>query len=610
MELRRSKCLLAIIFAVMQGMNSWAVNDWENPDVQSINAELPHSTFFSKVSVEEALNTKMPEGKYVQSLDGIWKFNWVKTPPERPQDFYKPSFDDSKWTDMPVPSCWQMEGFDIPIYRNTGFCIDKKKMPKAEGAWGNPVGSYRRSFDVPSSWDGREIFIRLDGVSSAFYLWVNGKKVGYNQGSRAPGEFNITDYVEAGKNLIAVEVYRWSDGTFLEDQDGWRMSGIIRSVYVYSTPQVRIRDFFAYSDLDEKYRDALLTVDVKVKNESDKKAENRTVVVILYDGEKKIVEESRKVKTLNPGEEIKVQLQAKVKRPEKWAPDSPSLYPLVVSLQDGKEVSEAVKCDFGFREIEVRGFKLLLNGREVMIKGVNRVEHDPAGGKSVPAVEAERDVVLMRRHNINTVRTAHYPHDTPFYDFADKHGLMVIDEADVESHGWGYKPEDTLAKKPEWKKAHVTRCRAMVERDKNHPSVIMWSHGNEAGNGDNFVAMNNEAHRLDPTRPTHYHFMDDPKSSDILGGGRPGRPQARYISAADLDKLAEENTWKRPFILNEYAHAMGNSVGNLQEYQDVFEKHDIIIGGCIWDWIDQGLWKEVSNSKRGDRRFIAYGGDF
>ncbi len=595
--------------AVAAAGQAAAGEDWENPQVVSINTEPPRATFVTCRDVEEALSTRYKGRAFVRPLDGLWKFHWVKEAKDRPNDFWRPGIDDSGWAEMPVPGCWQMHGFGTPIYVNIGYGFDKNP-PYIGGANGNPVGSYRRSFEVPESWAGRQVYIHFEGVSAAFYLWINGRKVGYHQGSRTPAEFNITQYVQPGSNVVAVEVYRWCDGSYLEDQDGWRMSGIIRSVKLFAAPQVHIRDFFARCDLDEAYRDAELEVDVWVRNSGKQASAGRRVRLHLYDTLDPNRIAGAAVKNtglIEPGEQVKLTLSLPVKDPAKWGPDTPALYPLVVSLHDQNDLTEeAVACDFGFREIELKDSQLLLNGRPLMIRGVNRVEHDPIEGKTVMPETARRDVVLMKQHNINTARTAHYPHDVAFYDYADEMGLMVIDEADVESHGIRY-GADSLAKLPQWRKAHLARGRAVLERDKNRACVIMWSHGNEAGNGMNIKAMDEQAHRLDPTRPTHYHFMGEPKSCDILGGGRPDKPDRwnRYLSIQLLEQFGE-NPPDRPFLLNEYAHAMGNSVGNLQEYMEVFEKYPHLLGGCIWDWVDQGLFARSEDGTP----YVAYGGDF
>lgn len=587
--------------------NTHAANDWENEQVIAINKEPARATAHPADTTDQALGQR-ERSPYCRSLNGKWRFRWSADVSERPIGFHKMEFDDGEWDTIDVPSCWQMRGYGTPIYTNIEYPF-KKNPPLVRRESGNPVGSYRKTFTVPGAWDGREVFVHFDGVKAGFYLWVNGQKVGYSQGSATDAEFNITKHVIAGDNLIAVEVFRWTDGSYLEDQDGWRMSGIYREVYLLSKPKVHVRDFFVTTDLDGEYRNATLTVDVKVRNLGSSTAHGTSLeAIVLGPDGKKLTTLHQPVETVQPGKEKTVRLSGKVTNPRKWSHEQPNLYRFALKLKDGRSNTiEVVGCRIGFREIEVRNRQVLLNGKPVMFKGVNRVEHDLDEGKTVPLATTIRDVQLFKQNNINCVRTAHYPHDTRFYDLCDEYGILVINEANVESHGMRYGP-DSLAKNPSWKDAHVARAVAMIERDKNHPSVVMWSHGNEAGNGVNIVAMDDAARRLDPTRPTHYHFDGEPESCDVLGGrsNNPNRDSGwnHYLNLSTLESHAKSGA-PRPFLLNEYAHAMGNSMGNLAEYQAMFDKHPNLIGGCIWDWADQGLWHTKSG-----QRFIAYGGDF
>ncbi|WP_372806492.1 glycoside hydrolase family 2 TIM barrel-domain containing protein [Pontiella sp.] len=565
-------------------------NDWENPAVTGINQEPRHATMVPFASMEQASLNKS-DSPYVQSLNGIWKFHWVKTPEERPMEFFKSDFDDSAWNGIEVPSCWQMKGYGTPIYTNIEYPFDKNP-PFIGGANGNPVGSYRRTFALSSDWKGREVFIHFAGVDSAFYIWVNGKRVGYSQGSRTPAEFNLTPYLQPGNNELAVQVFRWCDGSYLEDQDGWRMAGIFREVYLFSTPQVHIRDFFVTPELDADYRHAVLNVDVSLKNYGQSIEQNTELEVVLCDrSNNRIGSASATVPSLVAGAETTTALKIPVEHPEKWTHETPNLYHVFILQQRGGKTVEAVTCRTGFRKIEIRDSQVLLNGQPVLIKGVNRVEHDPVHGKTVPLEYLALDIKLMKRHNINCIRTAHYPHDPALYELCDEWGMLVVDEANVESHGMRY-GDESLAKQPEWKDQHVERAMNMVERDKNHPCVVMWSHGNEAGNGPNIVAMDEFCHARDPSRPTHYHFQEGPRSCDVIGGGALGKKQNRYLALDLLEQHATYDKDLRPYLLNEYAHAMGNAVGNLTEYVELFEKYPKLIGGCIWDWIDQGLVKE------------------
>ena len=561
---------IVTIILLLSAFGMFAQNDWENEQVIGINKEPVHATFFPLSSVDEAFEDGM-KSQWVQMLHGTWKFNWVPNVEDRPVDFYQTGYDVSGWDDIPVPSCWQMQGFGTPIYTNITYPFDKNP-PKIAGINGNPVGSYVRTFSIPESWDDREIFIHFDGVSSAFYIWVNGEKVGYSQGSRTPAAFNLTGYLQKGENLIAVQVFRWCDGSYLEDQDGWRLSGIFRDVYLYATPKIQIQDFFVTTDLDVEYNDAVISAKIKLKNYDKRSFKNGAVELKLMDVDGNEVdvegELSSQITEIKSGESKEVTVNGKVDSPFKWTHETPNLYKVAVLLKNSKEdVIEVVSCNTGFREIEIKNREVLLNGKPVMFKGVNKVEHHPVHGKMTTREWLEKEVLLMKQYNINSVRTAHYPHHPYLYELCDKYGLLVIDEANVESHGMRY-GEESLAKFPGWEKAHVQRLRSMIQRDKNHPSVVMWSHGNEAGNGVNFVAMNEEAHRLDPTRPTHYHFAELPISSDVIGGWKRGNGpvwQGRYLEVFDLYKY-EYAADSRPFILNEYAHAMGNAMGNLQEY--------------------------------------------
>jgi len=602
-----NRCLILILLLVAHQFI--AQNDWENEQVIGINKEPVHATFFPLSSVAETFEDGM-NSQWVQLLNGTWRFNWVANADERPKDFYQVDFDASRWADIQVPSCWQMQGYGIPIYTNITYPFDKNP-PKIAGANGNPVGSYLRTFKLPENWKNREVFIHFDGVSSAFYIWVNGKKVGYSQGSRTPAEFNLTSYLQKGENKMAVQVFRWCDGSYLEDQDGWRMSGIFRDVYLYATPKMQIQDLFVTTDLDEHYRDAVIDVNIKLKNYGKRTFKNGSLEFKLLDANANEVnitgETAEPLTDFKPGESAEIILKAKVTNPSKWSYETPVLYKACVLLRDNQELSEVVACNTGFREIEIRDRELLLNGKPVLFKGVNKVEHHPVYGKTTTREWLEKEVVLMKQHNINSIRTAHYPPDPYLCDLCDRYGILLIDEANVESHGMGYGVE-SLAKDPTWEKAHVQLLRSMIQRDKNHPSVILWSHGNEAGNGVNFVAMNEEAHRLDPTRPTHYHFAESPISSDVIGGWKRGKGpvwQGRYLEVADLYKYQFSDD-PRPFILNEYAHAMGNAMGNLKEYVDAFEEVDGLIGGHIWDWVDQGILQKTPEGVE----YFAYGGDF
>ena len=583
--------------------------DWENPQMIGQNKEPAHNTLLPYADRASALKGGREDSAFYKSLDGDWKFHWVKEPSERPLDFYQPGYDVSGWDEIPVPANWQLHGYGTPIYVNTRYPF-KKDPPNVMGdpdprftndKMRNPVGSYRTEFTVPEDWDGRQTFIHFDGVKSAFYLWLNGEKVGYSQGSMTPAEFNITKYLKSGKNILAAEVYRWSDGSYLECQDMWRLSGIYRTVYLFSTPQVHIRDFWVKCDLGDAYRDATMEVRAAVRRYSGR-SEGRpyNLEVALLDAEGLQVGEApflmkNEIAGLAAEQEHQFEISATVSNPRKWTAETPYLYTILLTLKNGKgEVIEVETCKFGFREVELKDRQFLINGVPILLKGANRHEHDPDYGRAVPYERMVEDITIMKKFNLNTVRTSHYPNDPRWYDLCDRYGLYVVDEANIESHGMGYGAE-SLGHPPEWQKAHLDRLVSMVERDKNHPSIVIWSMGNEAGPGANFTAGSKTIHELDPTRPIHYERMNSVADID----------STMYPSVEWLRGRAKSNSPK-PFFLCEYAHAMGNSVGNLQEYWDIIEANQNLIGGCIWDWVDQGLREKDENG----REYFTYGGDY
>lgn len=572
-------------------------NDWENPDVTGINTESPHCTLMVYPDISSAIKGDRYRSPFLHSLNGHWRFHWVEKPVERPIDFYREHFDDSHWDLLAVPGNWQLQGFGIPIYLNHPYPFEKDP-PRIQHDY-NPVGSFRTEFLVPEKWAGKEVFLHFDGVESAFYCWINGQKVGYSQGSRTPAEFNITSVLKPGENILACEVYRWSDGSYLECQDFWRLSGIFRNVYLWAAPKVHIRDFEVRTDLDERYRDAELGLEVELVNYGDETADGITVEAILVDPlVKNEARDLGRISDLRVAKELSRTISSQIRNPRKWSAEAPNLYSLVLVLKDGRgEVLEYTGCKVGFREVEMIGGQLLINGQAVHFKGVNRHEHDPVTGHYVGRGSMIRDIELMKQHNINAVRTSHYPNDPEWYELCDLYGLYLIDEANIESHGMGYRPDVTLGNNPAWEKAHLDRIRRMVERDKNHPSVVIWSMGNEAGDGVNFVACSDWIHKRDPSRPVHYERALLRDHVDIYS--------PMYMGIEGLKRYVSR-TQTRPLILCEYAHAMGNSVGNLQDYWDVIEAEPQLQGGFIWDWVDQAIFAKTSDG----RPFFAYGGDF
>lgn len=585
--------------------------DWEDANIFNIGKEPAHSTLIPFESIGEALG-KWEDSRYFKSLNGNWKFNWVKKPSERPTQFYKEDFNVDNWEEIDIPSNWQMRGYGIPIYTNVNYpySINTQDIPKIDHGY-NPVGSYRRSFEVPKNWKEREIFIHFAGVKSAFYIWINGKKVGYSQGSMTPAEFNVTQYLKTDKNILAVEVYRWSDGSYLEDQDMWRFSGIFRDVYLYATPKVHIRDFFARCDLDEKYEHASLKVKVKAYNFGNEDVKENYIEISLLDRERQFVGSEILMSegfTIKSNADHQIELHANINNPKKWTGETPYLYDLILKLKNSNnQIIEVEHCKFGFRKIEIddKG-SFLINGKSIIFKGVNRHEHDPDHGRAIPYKRMVEDIILMKRNNINAVRTSHYPNHPKWYELCDEYGIYVVDECNLESHGLRDKIPTS---DPNWTNACVDRMLSMVERDKNHPSIVIWSLGNEAGMGKNFSIMKEETLKIDTTRPIHYEGDYDQEIIDIMSG--------MYLSPKHLERNLKKNTAgqigrtikigrPRPYVLCEYAHAMGNSLGNFQEFMDVFERYPNAIGGFIWDFIDQGLRKISDNGEE----FWAYGGDY
>ena len=587
---------------------------WEDPAVFAENREPPHASFTPS---SRARGTALAAGGYPNmspsqtSLNGDWKFHWVPRPDERPMDFFEPDYDVSDWATIPVPSNWEFEGYGHPVYRDEfySFPADPPFIPHED----NPVGSYRRDFVIPPSWDGREIFINFDGVYSAFFVWVNGEYIGYSEGSRTTAEFRITEAVRPGPNVLAVQVYRWSDGSYLESQDFWRVSGIDRDVYLVSRPTTYLRDFFAEAELDDDYENGRLRLTVNLANRGLGTAGRHEVRFHLRDPEGRLVWEEPEVLEVDvpPGGEAEATGDRSVERPLHWTAETPALYELTmwVTGPDGEttegaaggspggEITEAVATHVGFRRVEIVDGILTVNGRPITVRGVNRHEHDPDRAHVVSEESMIEDIRLMKQLNINAVRAAHYPNVPRWYELTDEYGLYVVDEANIESHGMGFEPGVTLAGRPDWLAAHLDRTVRMVERDKNHASIIIWSLGNEAGDGENFDATAAWIRERDPSRPILYEPSEERDNIDIVA--------PMYVRPYWLERYARSGADK-PFLLVEYAHAMGNSVGNLADYWAVIDAHPQLQGGFIWDWVDQAM---RATDERG-REYWAYGGDF
>ncbi len=571
--------------------------DLENPHIQGRNRMAPHSSFISYKSVKSALKNDSSLSPFYISLNGIWKFKWVKNPGERPKDFYKNDFNDDNWDNVTVPSNWEMQGFGMPIYLDEEYPFppDPPQIPKD---W-NPVGSFRREFTIPKTWTKRKVFIHFSSVRSAFYVWVNGKRVGFSKGSKNPAEFDLTSHIKEGRNILAVQVFRWCDGSYLEGQDTWRLSGIERDVYLFSYPKVYIRDFSVNAHLDSNYENGLLDMTIDIKNSTDKNYEDYTVRVLVMDNEHTVLETENKCSIDRSGE-IQVSFNKEVTNPEKWSAETPYLYDCVICLlNSSEEVVEVVKNSIGFRSLEIRKGQLLVNGIPIYLKGVNRHEWHPVTGRYLTRETMIRDITLMKMFNINAVRTSHYPNSPEWYTLCDQYGLYVIDEANIETHGMkfhaqGYK---LISDNPLWGKAFMDRTARMYERDKNHPCIIIWSLGNEAGDGINFQKTYQWLKDKDSSRPVQYEPAGWRTHTDIVC--------PMYANIWFLEKNYNRDP-DRPLILCEYAHAMGNSVGNLQDYWNVFRKYNNLQGGFIWDWVDQTIKKKNQNGIY----FWAYGGDF
>lgn len=568
--------------------------EWENPEVFAINKEYTRATSIPYPSSELAIEDNYTASPYYKSLNGMWKFHWSSKVADVPSGFYAEGYDVSNWGEMPVPGNWEFNGFGIPMYVNTGFGFPKN--PPYINREDSPVGAYRHDFNIPSDWDGRKVFIHFEGGTNAMYVWVNGQKVGYTENSKSPAEFDITPYIRKGKNTLACQVHKFSDGTYLEDQDMWRLGGINRNVYLYSTAQTRIQDFFTHPDLDKNYKNGLFSVDIKLKNYSDQNQSQRIEVAIVDSKGKKIFNKAQQVviPAINSADVI---LKGSVTSPLKWTAETPHLYTMLISLKDERgNVVEATSHKIGFRKIEIKDGQVLVNGKKVYFKGVNLHEFNTETGQVVTEEVMMRNLQLMKELNINAVRTSHYPQPPLWYKLCDQYGIYLVDEANLESHGLGY-GRDNVSNFPEWKEAHMDRIIRLIERDKNHASVIFWSLGNEASNGKAFFDMYDWAKARDNSRPVQYEqaYQQHP-NTDIICHMYPSWDSMVRDAAKDLG---------RPYIMCEYAHAMGNSMGNFQDYWDLMRSSKNMQGGFIWEWYNHGY---KTKDEQG-REYWAYGGD-
>lgn len=608
----RRKLLIFLLLGTAYA-GAQVVSDWENPAVVGINKEPYHATL--------TLPSKKADCKEIVSLNGKWRFKWSPDPESRPVDFYKNDFNTDGWNMIVVPGSWQLQGYGKPIYSNVNYPFQKDE-PKVTSEPPveyysyenrNPIGSYVTTFEIKPEMKDKRLYLHFEGVKSAMYLWVNGKEVGYSQNSMSPAEFDVTDFVKTGTNRLAVEVYRWSDGSYLEDQDMWRLSGIFRPVELWVRPQANIRDYAISTDLSDDMQSATFQTKVRVRNQSKKEIKDLILEVILIgqdnEGNKIDKKMTTSVSALQANSEKCIALSEIIKEPRLWSAEKPYLYDVNIKLLRKNEILESFDYHWGVRKIEIIGDVFKVNGKAIKLKGVNRHDYHPRTGFYVDPQTMEKDIRLIKQANINMIRTSHYPHLPLLYELCDKYGLYVMDEANHESHAYGLGSKD-LGDNPRWTLAHVDRAVSMVERDKNHPSIIFWSLGNEGGSGINLRAMADTVRALDSTRPI---YDDTDRSvSDVY--------DEAYLSPEAFKALGEKIT-DRPVFMREYAYAMGNSIGNLKEYWDVIEADESIIGAAIWCWVDQGIPKKLDGSPlsyRGDPsslklmpdEFWAYGGDF
>ncbi|SEO63861.1 beta-galactosidase [Amphibacillus marinus] len=587
--------------------------EWNNnPEIFQLNRRTAHATLMPYTNLQQALAGERTKSPNYQSLDGSWRFAFYEKPTERVKGFFQNNYSAESWDQIDVPSHWQLQGYDYPHYTNTVYpWVEKEdiKPPYAPTSY-NPVGQYIRTFEVDETWLDNPVFLHFEGVESVFYVWVNGDFVGYSEDSFTPAEFDLTPYLISGANKIAVEVYRWADASWLEDQDFWRLSGIFRSVYLYRVPFIHIDDFFVKADLDDTYQHGQLKIELKLLNYL-KSNSQATVQAMLYNQEQQpVFNQPLEAKvTLTDEQFTELNFESVVRHPLKWSAETPNLYTLVMTVIDSTgSVLELESCQVGFRRFELKDGLMKINGQRIVFKGVNRHEFSADRGRAITVEDMVHDIQLMKAFNINAVRTSHYPNNPIWYELCNQYGLYVIDENNLETHGtWTYGQDDIYdaipAGLPEWTENVLDRCHSMFQRDKNHPSIVIWSLGNESFGGDNFIKMHQFFKERDPSRLVHYEgvFLYRPSeaASDI--------ESTMYESPNQIEDYAKRaNEGSKPYILCEYAHAMGNSVGNLFKYTNLFDQYPILQGGFVWDWRDQALWK---NNEAGEP-YLAYGGDF
>lgn len=590
------KKVLMLSLLLIADLVSAQQNEWENPQILDRNKEQPHATYVIYSDEKAAIAADEKKSSYYQSLNGSWKFNLVKKPTEKPADFYALNFSDNSWKEIQVPSNWEMKGYDIPIYTNIVYPFPKN--PPFIGGDYNPVGSYRKTFTVPEAWTGKEIVLHFGSITGYARIFLNGKEVGMTKASKTPAEFNISKYLTKGQNLLAVQVTRWHDGSYLEDQDFWRLTGIERDVYLQAIPTSAVKDIEVIANLDDAYTNGTFKTILKLQNSKGKKGTKETFRFSILDAKGKSVFSETKEKTSDKNE---LTFTGDIKNVLKWSSENPYLYKYVLESGSGSDKA-FISGNVGFRRVEIKDAQLMVNGLAIQVHGVNIHEHDPINGHVPNRELMMKDLALMKQNNINTIRMCHYPHDSYFYDLCDKYGFYVVDEANIETHGMGAELQNSFDKNvhpaylPEWAPAHMDRIKRAVETGKNHPSIIIWSMGNECGNGPVFFEAYKWLKQRDPNRPVMFEQAGEKENTDIVAPMYPGINYMKEYAASNK---------QRPFIMCEFSHAMGNSNGNFQEYFDIINSSPKMQGGCIWDWVDQGI---TTHDKNGTE-FLAYGGD-
>ena len=582
---------------------------WEQPEVYAINKLPSRASLLPYPTAEEAL--ERGDSKWVLDISGAWRFHWTATPAEAPEGFEALGYDDSAWPTIPVPGNWEIEGYGYPIYTNVNYPYPKNPpfIPHDD----NPTGCYRHSFTIPDDWSGRRIILHFESGLAAMHVWLNGHEVGYSEGTKTAVEFDVTPYAKAGDNTLAIKGYRWADGSYLEDQDFWRLSGFDRGVKLYSVDKVRIADMFVVADYDHTSYRGHYKATVSVDNSLDSEFRGFVEITIIknkYNYKQQALTSDKQVARISQSVKLgahttqDVDISRTLNGVAPWSHEDPNLYTTLVMLKDSKgNLLECSACNTGFRRVEIKDGVLMLNGKALLINGVNIHEHNPATGHVVTRELMLKDINLMKQHNINAVRTSHYPQPTEWYDLCDIHGILLVDEANIECHGCGTGyhdsyPEFHPSHREEWKGTHHDRVRSMVERDKNHPSVIIWSMGNESSDGEVYGEMYEWIHRRDNTRPVQLEQGYGGPHTDIIC--------PMYSPFSELKHYAERERLSKPFILCEYAHAMGNSTGNLREFYDIINSSPHLQGGFIWDWVDQGIDGHYEDG----RHYWGYGGDF